>query len=477
MGSPIDFKSLIDIHDQPVVLIDDRHRVVVVNKAFEESYGVDADRVANTPCYELLAHEHRPCPCGPQGETCPFAGSFAGERSCTAAHGYRDEEGREHLVQIQAHPVRTQGGRIFIAESIQRDAEHYRSAGPGSGSSAKMVGQSSAYRDALNRLALAAKSDAPVLLLGDTGTGKELAAEFIHRQSARRTGPFQTLDCTVLTAELFESEVFGHERGAFTGSVRDKPGLFELADKGTLFIDEIGELPLPLQAKLLRLLETGTFRRVGGTGTRRANVRFICATNRELQGAAWFRSDLYYRLACLSLRLPQLVDRRSDIPLLAAEILDRISSSSGRRITIDAAAVDVLCNYEFPGNIRELRNILWVASVNAADGRIGAHQVEMALPERKPQTHVTRHPDGAGHVPAVYHPNPAQRRPHSWDRDELVSVLHRNRGNRRATAQELGVSERTVYRKLREFGVGTLAIALLSHLAEVDTSLELLLGA
>ena len=481
MGPTIDLTSLIDVNDQPVVLIDDSHRVVAVNKAFEEAYGVRGEQAANTPCYTLLARDRRPCPCGPSGESCPFADTFAGEGTRNIMQRYRDKEGRERVVQIQAYPIQTREGRVFIAESIQRDAARHHPAGLASGSSSgQMVGQSTAYRNALERLVLASKNDAPVLLTGDTGTGKELAAEFIHRQSARRTGPFQTLDCTVLTPELFESEVFGHERGAFTGSVRDKPGLFEIADNGTLFIDEIGELPLPLQAKLLRLLETGTFRRVGGTVTRRANVRFICATNRELQGAAWFRNDLYYRIACVTVRLPSLAERRSDIPVLAAEILTRISSSSGRRLTIDAAALDMLCDYEFPGNIRELRNVLWVASVNSANGHIAAHEVEMALPQRKPWAHARHSRDRDRPMPLAVpgsapHPQPAPRLLRSWDRDELVSVLRRNRGNRKATARELGVSERTVYRKLREFGVGALAIGLLSRLPEAAVALETVL--
>jgi len=473
---PIESKSLIDMHDQPVVIIDDGHRVAAVNKAFEAVYGVRTEQALGAPCYELLATELRPCPCGPQGDQCPFETTFSEGQTCTTVHAYRDAEGREHRVRIQAYPIRTQNGRVFIAELVQRDTVPHRSRGLATGcSSGRMVGESPAYRAASDRLLMAAGSDAPVLLLGETGTGKELAAEFIHRHSVRREGPFQTLDSTVLTTELFEAEVFGYERGAFTGSVGEKPGLFELADKGTLFIDEIGELPQPLQAKLLRLLEMGTFRRVGGTKTRHANVRLICATNRNLQEAAWFRSDLYYRIACITVRLPRLAERSSDIPLLAAEILERIGKSSGRRITIDGEAVDRLRQHAFPGNIRELRNILWVASVNTADGHISARHVAMAMPQSSPQAQpASIEPEPAAARSSARHVHRAAQPRRSWDRDELVSVLRRNRGNRLATARELGVSERTVYRKLREFGLGVLAIEALCLLPDLVSPLQAL---
>ena len=211
-----------------------------------------------------------------------------------------------------------------------------------------------------------------------------MAAAYVHRHSARCSGPFYTLDCTALTEALFESEVFGHERGAFTGSVGEKRGLFELADKGTLFLDEIGELSAPLQAKLLRVLETGEFRRVGGVKTRRANVRIVCATNRDLRGTKWFRSDLYYRIACVTVRLPSLRERQSDIPQLARELLKRIGRSAGQRFSIDDDALRLLQTHEYPGNVRELRNILWVAAVNSPDRHVSAELIETALPDRPP---------------------------------------------------------------------------------------------
>jgi transcriptional regulator with PAS, ATPase and Fis domain len=452
---PVELQALVDIYDQPFFIIDDSHRVVVVNRAFEKAYRVERDRTAGTHCHQLLANHKGPRPCGSQGHACPFAETFTHQITRTSAYSSQDSEGREHLLRTQAYPIRSESGRVYVGVLMQQDAmRHHPEGHDGACPQSHMVGSSAAWRAALDRLLTAANTDAPVLLQGETGTGKELAAKFIHRHSARHAGPFQTLDCSVLTEELFESEVFGYERGAFTGSIGEKPGLFELGDGGSLFLDEIGEMPLPLQAKLLRVLESGEFRRVGGVKTRRANVRIICATNRTLAGASWFRSDLYYRVACITIRLPSLAERRSDIPLLTSELLDRIGESSGCRYSIDDSAMQLLVGYDFPGNVRELRNILWVAAANALDAHITAVQIAAALPGSTEHSMLTP----AEAIQSTATPLPGEG-PHGlpprqlWEADSLAVVLRRHRGNRRAVAQELGVSERTVYRKLRQFGL------------------------
>lgn len=301
---------------------------------------------------------------------------------------------------------------------------------------------------------MAGGSDAPVLLQGETGTGKELAAAYIHSQSRRRDKPFLTLDCTTLTQELFESEVFGHEKGAFTGSTGEKRGLYELADKGTLFLDEVGELALPLQAKLLRILESGQFRRVGGNQTRRADVRIISATNRELRDVPWFRADLYYRIACVSVRLPRLADRLDDIPVLAKALLRRIARTSGQSLHIDDDALYQLQGYPYPGNVRELRNILWVAAVNSEEGRITARHILEALPE----AFSTSDPgplteEGATRVGDRPPEDPSVPGGCTSELEQLAKILQRHQGNRRLVAEELAVSERTLYLKLRRFGL------------------------
>jgi len=452
---PVELQALVDIYDQPFVIIGDDHRVIVVNEAFQKAFGADGRQVAGSPCHLMMAAHHGPRPCGSNGHCCPFAETFTRQVPHTSTSTYRDAQGRERLVRSHAYPLRTQSGRTAIGVLMKREAMPDQPEGEGGTCpGVRMVGQSAAFRETLDRLLLAANSDAPVLLQGDTGTGKELAAEFVHRHSARHRGPFQTVDCSVLTGELFESEVFGHERGAFTGSVREKRGLFELADRGTLFLDEIGELPPPLQAKLLRVLETGTFRRLGGTRTRRTDIRIICATNRQLLGSPLFRSDLYYRIACMAVRLPGLSERRDDIPLLASELLERIGQSAGKCFSIDDPALRLLQGHDFPGNIRELRNILWQAAVSAPDGHVGVAQIAAALPWRAPTAEPT--PSKTAHDSAEAGGAPQNgglSLRHVWDPDNLAAVLRRNQGNRREAARELGVSERTIYRKLRALGL------------------------
>ncbi len=265
-------------------------------------------------------------------------------------------------------------------------------------------------------------------------------------------------DCTALTQELFVSEVFGHEKGAFTGSTVAKRGLYELADKGTLFLDEVGEMALPLQAKLLRILESGQFRRLGSNHTRSADVRIICATNRELRGVPWFRADLYFRIACMTVRLPRLADRLDDIPVLAKTLLGRIARSYGQILRIDDDALLQLQGYHYPGNVRVLRNILWVAAVNSEEGRITARHIREALPEPVSAPSPEPHAGGSGprgQSPQEARPLEAQPvvRDSASEFERLASVLRRHQGNRRLVAQELAVSEWTIYRKLRQFGL------------------------
>lgn len=452
-------QSVVDAYDQPFAIVDRAYRVVVVNRAFEEAYGVERASAVGRLCYSLVPTGNRPCPCAIQGDDCPFPSVFAGEGGRTVAKGYRDGDGNEHLVRVHAYPIRTRSGEVYVGELVERDAVDPHPRVDEDRSLPGMVGSTPAFRELLDRLLMAAHSAAPVLLQGETGTGKELAAAHLHRLSERRGGPFQVLDCTTLSDALFESEVFGHERGAFTGSVGERQGLFELADGGTLFIDEIGEMPPGQQAKLLRVLESGEFRRVGGTRTRRADVRLVCATNRELRGSPRFRQDLYYRIACVAITLPTLRERRADIEPLSQVLIGRIGRAAGRRYVLEPSALEVLAGYDYPGNVRELRNILWVASINAGQDRICARHVAAALPTDRYASGLACPTPGPAPCPpgkcrAQAMPLPPEEAPLShWEAGRLASVLLRHRGNRRAAAEELGVSERTVYRKIRRYGL------------------------
>jgi formate hydrogenlyase transcriptional activator len=226
----------------------------------------------------------------------------------------------------------------------------------------QIVGRSAALRRVLREVEIVAPTDSGVIIQGETGTGKELIAQAVHNRSGRRDRPFIKVNCAAIPSGLLESELFGHEKGAFTGAIMRKPGRFELADKGTLFLDEVGDIPLELQAKLLRVLQEREFERLGSTRTQQVDVRVIAATHRDLKQMVeegTFRSDLYYRLHVFPLTIPALRDRREDIPFIVRHFVDKYSQRMNRSIeTISPHTMEVLKDYSWPGNVRELQNFI-----------------------------------------------------------------------------------------------------------------------
>jgi DNA-binding NtrC family response regulator len=302
----------------------------------------------------------------------------------------------------------------------------------------------------LELISRVAPSDASVLLQGESGTGKELLAAAVHEASRRAEGPFVVVDCSGLPETLFESEVFGHERGAFTGATARKPGLVEAASGGTLFLDEVGDIPLGMQVKLLRLLETGTYRRVGSTELRRADIRLVSATHRPLKrmiAEGSFRQDLYFRINTFPIRVPALREREGDLAPLIEALLERVAPQ--RRLSLSPAAMRVLCDYPFPGNVRELRNVLERASLMCDGDIIG--------PEHLPEEVLDPVPDEDDMFGVAAIPSPTVQGA-SVDLDEIqrqamLRAVRGHRGSRRELAQKLGISERTLYRRLRELGL------------------------
>jgi DNA-binding NtrC family response regulator len=304
---------------------------------------------------------------------------------------------------------------------------------------ADIVGRSQALRDVLRIVDRVAGTDARVLLVGESGTGKEMIARAIHRRSARRDAPFFAVNCGALAESLLESELFGHERGAFTGAVAAKKGIFEVADTGTLLLDEIAETSAAFQTKLLRVVQQGEVLRVGGTRPVRVDVRVISATNRDLRRAVAegrFREDLFYRLSVVRVDLPALRERTEDIPLLVTRFVAMYAAQIKKRVRdVRPDAMEILCRYPWPGNVRELENVIERAIIMAEEG-------DEITPDDLP-VDLRDAPLDPGPMPEVAHA----------ERDLIVRTLRECAGNRTLAAQRLGIGRRTLYDKLARLGI------------------------
>ncbi|MEM7828741.1 MAG: sigma 54-interacting transcriptional regulator [Candidatus Aenigmatarchaeota archaeon] len=300
-------------------------------------------------------------------------------------------------------------------------------------SSHGILGRSARMKEVLYLIDRVSKSDIPVLITGETGTGKELVARTIHKLSSRRNNPFMIIDCATISKTLMESELFGHEKGSFTGAHFSKKGIIEESNGGTAFLDEIGELPLELQPKLLRFLETGEYRRVGSNELRRSDVRIISATNRNLFDEVRkgnFRSDLYYRLHVFPIELPPLRERKEDIPILADAFLKEAAHSG--RITTKAMAK--LLEYPWPGNVRELKNVLLRASILSESADIDEEHIIFSTP---------------GTDPGLSTPSSLEE----IEKTAIINTLRKFKGNKKKTAEVLGIAKSTLFEKLKKYNI------------------------
>jgi DNA-binding NtrC family response regulator len=311
---------------------------------------------------------------------------------------------------------------------------------------AQVIGSSPAWRRVCALVEQVAPTSATVLLTGESGTGKELIAGLMHHLSARADGPFIILNAAALPTTLLEAELFGHEKGAFTGAAHRKPGHFELADSGTLFLDEIGDMPPDVQAKLLRVLQDGTFQRLGGTRVLDVDVRLVAATNKDLVqevAAGRFRQDLYYRLNVITIDLPPLRERRADIPLLAAHFLRYYSEQNGKEVQgIQAEALHHLQAYEWPGNVRELQNVIERAVVLTQESALTVEDLQLDT-----QRNALGVPTGAHFV------LPATATLAQIEREAIVQALKQNHNNRQAVARQLKIGAATLYRKFKAYQI------------------------
>jgi DNA-binding NtrC family response regulator len=314
----------------------------------------------------------------------------------------------------------------------------------------RLVGSSPAWIDIFKSIGKVARTDVGVLLLGESGTGKEIVARTIHENSVRSRRPFIIVNCAALPADLLESELFGHERGAFTGAVSQKIGKFEAAESGTVFLDEIGELPLALQPKLLRVLQERTFERVGGTVSIHADVRVVAATNRPLEEDVeekTFRTDLFYRLNAFTIRLPPLRERRSDILPLAEYFLERYAERNHMVMPgLTEDAILALQQYSYPGNVRELEHLMERASVQAGGRAITADQIKSQL------LSTTSSKDTQTKMEEMLN-LPFHESVNKWERCLIEQALARCDGNKSEAARRLGIHRRLLYEKLQQFGM------------------------
>lgn len=309
-----------------------------------------------------------------------------------------------------------------------------------------IVGRSASIQKVVATAKQVAASDIPVLIMGESGTGKELLARAIHNHSRRKKNRLVALNCAGLAETILEDELFGHVRGAFTNAMTDREGRFEHADKGTLFLDEVGDMPQSMQAKLLRVLENGEVVRLGSNEPRRVDVRLISATNRKLEemvAEKHFREDLYFRIKGVTLVIPPLRERREDIPLLIHHFLGVSSAKYGKEIDgLSPDAQQKMMAYHWPGNVRQLRNVVENMVVLATDKVIGSDTLPT---EVSPKASASGAVSGMESVAGI----PLEQ----LEKEAIVRTLRLNNGNREATAKMLGIGERTLYRKIKEYGL------------------------
>ena len=428
-----DLAASLEALPEPHILLDRGYRIVAANAAYRRQYGQGAPVVGRT-CH-AVSH-HSAVPCDQAGEACPLARALASGQRERVLHLHHTPRGEDY-VQIELLPLQGADGQpAYFLEKMEPLPLARDRAG-----AAGMVGRAPAFQAVLELIARVGPSQASVLLLGESGTGKELAARAVHEASARAARALVAVDCASLPETLFESELFGHERGAFTGAHTARAGLVEAAHGGTLFLDEVGDIPLTMQVKLLRLLESGTYRRVGQTELRRADLRVVAATHRDLRAMVAegrFREDLYYRLATFPIVLPPLRERVQDIALLAQALLARVAP--GRALALAPAAMRRLAQHPFPGNVRELRNVLERAALLTDGTVVVAATIERALAF-----------DGPATAPAAPAPRASLR---GIEAAALRMALQTPATTRRELAQALGISTRTLYRKLRALEQG-----------------------
>jgi len=423
-------EHILDNLMEGIIAHDVQRRVIFFNRAAENITGYSRSEVMGRDCHEVFGSPF--C-----GKRCSFCSEAPGSLTHVSYPVHIVTKGGEPRHIEMSVTGMTDGTGCFVGVLASfRDLTDLLGLQIRLGeltSFAGIIGRDHKMLQVFEQIMDVAVNDFPVFIFGETGTGKELVAAAIHNESRRSGAPFVPINCGALPEGLLESELFGHVRGAFSGAVRDKKGRFELAHGGTIFLDEVSELPRPMQVKLLRVLQEGTFERVGGERTLSVDVRIISASNRDLKRETeknQFREDLYYRLNVVPIRLPPLRERKNDIPLLAAHFLEQAARRGQKSAGLSRAALSVLMNYSWPGNVRELQNAIHFAIVTSR-GRL-------IHPENLPREMLT---------------DPPRKGPHpKLDTQTVAFALRQSGGNKSKAAKLLGVGRATLYRFLAESG-------------------------
>ena len=418
---------MLDSYEHPAILVTPDYQIMATNDLYRDAFGEIDTRSGPARCYQVSHNFDRPC--DQAGEDCPLAAAASSGQRERVLHIHQTPRGEEH-VDVEMLPILDeQGALVYFVELLKPVSI----AGAGAGDQS-MVGASPAFNRMLSLISRVGPTHAAVLLQGESGSGKELAARALHQASLRNAKALVTLECAGLSETLFESELFGHVKGAFTGANYTRQGLAEAAHGGTLFLDEVGDIPLSLQVKLLRLIETGTYRPVGSTQVRQADFRLVCATHRNLEQMVeegTFRQDLYYRINVFPIHLPSLAERIEDLPLLARTILKDSQGQGGKTYHLTESALALLKAHRYRGNIRELRNVLSRAMVLANTNVIDAAVIQQAL----------------GRADAVA--STSQLSLKAMELRYLQQLMRDHKDDRETVAAIAGISVRSLYRKLQ----------------------------
>ncbi len=444
------WKTVVNTIQDGIMIVNTRGTIVSVNRAFEKMTGYSQDELLGRECGVLECNACNGTYCSADKPWCDlFRFGELSTRKCTI----RARDGRIINVVQNASLLKDSSGSVIgavgtltdISDLIEKDIqiEAFRQELRSRDGFHGIIGASPAMRQTFDMIENAAFSDAPVIVYGESGAGKELAAQAIHEIGERRNGPFVKVNCASLTDSLLESELFGHVRGAYTGAIRDRIGRFETASGGDIFLDEIGDLPLATQIKLLRVLEEKSIERVGTNAPIPVDVRIISATNWDLPKLVEmgrFRKDFFFRINVIPIHLPPLRDRMEDIPLLAEAFFQKIRLKSDKNIKgISKQAMDALMGYDWPGNVRELKSAFEYAFVACHD--------ELILPGHLPPVLYR------GKRPAVPEPKRQPFDMRGIEKQELIEALKKTGSNQSRAADLLGVSRVTIYNRMKRYGI------------------------